>query len=119
MGLSVSPNFKPSICRSGDNSRAFFMNPYLKERKERLQNHHADIVSVLQKWLNLTVSPTNQKEGFYTTSFPFYIEIVEKIKSIDKFGETLSHVKNTKSVRTCMRKWRRWRTLTINKYLNL
>lgn len=101
-----------SLHRTGDNksivqsdsggrhrrdSTTFFIGPYVDKyeaRKERLRAHHKDIIKVFEKWLEVTVSPTNQKEGLYTTSFPMYLEVVKKIRADDKFCEGLSHLES-------------------------
>src|SRR6266566_1443257 len=87
--LSNSSSNRPANIESivlSDSSRrnrrfdtTFFIGPYIdryEERKIRLRKHHEDVTKVLQNWCEVSLSPTNQKEGFYTTSFPLYIEVV-------------------------------------------
>jgi hypothetical protein len=79
-------------CSSWRADRQFFIKPY-RERKADLKAHHDYLVTnILKKWIELQVTPSNEKSSKYTTVIPLYLGIVDKIDSIDEYKEGLMHL---------------------------
>lgn len=76
--------------------RSFFIKPYTSEKKERRKNHHNAIIEILKKWTDIKFELVKQKDSLYTTSIPLYVDIINRIESLDEYNEARSHLENKK-----------------------
>ena len=76
--------------------RSFFIKPYTSEKKERRKNHHNAIIEILKKWTDIKLELVEQKDSLYITSIPLYVDVINRIESLDEYNEARSHLENKK-----------------------
>jgi hypothetical protein len=92
--LLSNSNSNSDFC-SWSSDSAFFIDPRIdkeKDRKNKIKNHHTDIINVFERLRNISFNPVYEYDGLYKTCIPLYFDVVRSFKSIDKYDEAIGHL---------------------------
>jgi hypothetical protein len=81
-------------CYSMGTDKLFFISPH-NQRKADLKNHHNFLIeNIFKKWAEIDISLSNEKNSLHTTVIPLYLDVTDKIDSIDDYKEGLAHLRD-------------------------